>query len=202
MPAAGPRVHPTTPEDWDDDTRALLERVSRHNDGKVLNVLSTVARHPVLLQRWMPFGNHVLGTNTLPKRERELVTLRTGLLAGSAYEWVQHVSIARAVGCTDEEIERVVAGADAPGWIPADRALLQATDELMRTDAVTDATWAALVEHWDEQQRIDLVFTVGQYRMISMALNTFGVQIEDDVVERFPPALFQDGRFGAGNGGG
>jgi hypothetical protein len=36
--------------------------------------------------------------------------------------------------------------------------------------------------------------------MVSMALNTFGVQIEDGV-ERFPPALFEDGRFAGGNGG-
>jgi len=28
---------------------------------------------------------------------------------------------------------------------------------------------------------IDLVFTVGQYTMVSMALNSFGVQLEDDV---------------------
>ncbi|MET0912674.1 MAG: hypothetical protein ABWZ68_05190, partial [Acidimicrobiales bacterium] len=84
-------------------------------------------------------------------------------------------------------------------WAPSDQALLQATDELMRDDNVTDATWAALVEHWDEQQRIDLVFTIGQYRMISMALNTFGVQIEDGV-ERFPAALFASGRFAAESG--
>ena len=52
--------------------------------------------------------------------------------------------------------------------------------------------------HWSEQQRMDVVFTVGQYRMISAALNTFGVQIEDDVVERFPPELFASGPFAAG----
>lgn len=201
MSPTEPRVLPTTPDDWDEETAALMAKVSRHNDGKVLNVLSTVARHPVLLHRWMPFGNHILGTNTLPKRARELATLRVGLLAGSAYEWVQHVSIARAVGCTDEEIERVVEGPDASGWAPADRALLQATDELMTDDRISDATWAALAEHWSEQQRMDVVFTVGQYRMISAALNTFGVQIEDDVVERFPPELFTSGRFAAGNGG-
>ena len=200
MSASEPRVAPTTPADWDDETRELIERTSRHNDGKVLNVMSTMARHPDLLKRWMPFGSYVLGANTLPKRARELVTLRVGLLAGSAYEWAQHVSIARTVGCTDEEIERVVDGLEASGWEPADRALLRATDELMRTDAVTDTTWEALVEHWDERQRIDLVFTIGQYRMVSMALNTFGVQIEDGV-ERYPPALFEDGRFAGGKGG-
>ncbi len=42
----------------------------------------------------------------------------------------------------------------------------------------TDATWQGLAEHYDTQQLIDLVFTVGQYNMVSMALNTLGVQLE------------------------
>jgi hypothetical protein len=28
---------------------------------------------------------------------------------------------------------------------------------------------------------MDLVFTVGQYNLVSMALNSFGVQLDDDV---------------------
>jgi len=39
-----------------------------------------------------------------------------------------------------------------------------------------------------------LIFTVGQYCMVSMALNSFGVQIEDET-ERFPAHLFADGTF-------
>ena len=40
---------------------------------------------------------------------------------------------------------------------------------------MTDTTWAGLCGHLGEQQRMDLVFTVGQYLLVSMALNTFGV---------------------------
>jgi hypothetical protein len=35
---------------------------------------------------------------------------------------------------------------------------------------------------------LDILTTVGGYRMVSMALNTFGVQLEPDA-ERFPAAL-------------
>jgi alkylhydroperoxidase family enzyme len=35
-----------------------------------------------------------------------------------------------------------------------------------------------LSKHYDTRQVIDLVFAVGQYTMVSMALNSFGVQIE------------------------
>jgi hypothetical protein len=43
---------------------------------------------------------------------------------------------------------------------------------------VSDATWKALGEHFDDKQRMDAVFTVGQYTQVSMFLNTFGVQLD------------------------
>ena len=70
-------------------------------------------------------------------------------------------------------------GPEAEGWTPLERAILQAVDELHRDAFISDATWKALAAHYDEKQLIDLVFTVGQYTMVSMALNTLGVQIED-----------------------
>lgn len=193
-----PRVQPTTEDDWDEDTRALLLRSAENTGGRVLNLMSTIARHPTLLHQWMPFGRHVLGTSTLPIRERELVILRTAVNAGSEYEWVQHVAIGRRFGCTDDDVERVAIGPDAPGWTDAEWALLAATDELMFDDFVCDATWAALREHWSEVHCIDLVFTVGQYRLIAMALNTFGVQLEEGV-ERLHVGLFAGSGFGGGS---
>ena len=46
---------------------------------------------------------------------------------------------------------------------------------------VCDATWAALSERYTTQQLMDVVFTVGQYNMMSMALNSFRVQLDDGV---------------------
>jgi alkylhydroperoxidase family enzyme len=190
-------VLPTTPADWDDDTRRLLDGLAAHNGGVVMNVLATVAHHPKLLKRWTVFGNHVMGASTLPARERELAILRTGLLARSDYEWAQHVSIARRSGCTDDEIVRVIVGPDAPEWSADDRAVLRATDELVGDQFISNGTWDALSERWSVQQCLDLVFTVGQYLLVSMALNTLGVQIEEGV-ERFPASLFAGGHFGRG----
>ena len=42
-----------------------------------------------------------------------------------------------------------------------------------------DETWTALAERWSVEQLMDLVFTVGQYVLVSMALNTFGVQPDE-----------------------
>jgi hypothetical protein len=58
----------------------------------------------------------------------------------------------------------------------ADAAILAATDELHRDQFVAPATWDRLARHFDEKQRVDLVYTVGQYTQVSMLLNSFGVQ--------------------------
>ena len=55
--------------------------------------------------------------------------------------------------------------------------MLDATDELHSDSFVSDATWARLA-NFSDQQRLDFVFTVGQYNLVSMALNTLGVQPE------------------------
>jgi hypothetical protein len=44
---------------------------------------------------------------------------------------------------------------------------------------ITDETWAELLVSWDERHLFDLLFTVGQYTLVSMVLNTLGVQTED-----------------------
>jgi alkylhydroperoxidase family enzyme len=50
--------------------------------------------------------------------------------------------------------------------------------ELHADAHVSDATWAGLAKHFNTQQLMDIVFTVGQYNLVSMALNSFGVQAD------------------------
>jgi 4-carboxymuconolactone decarboxylase len=175
-----PRLQPLPEADWDDETRALLA-AGGTVDGHVLNIFATLAHHPKLLKRWLVFGVHVLAKNTLSARDRELLILRTGWKCRSPYEWGQHVVIARAAGITDDEIEAVSVGPDAARWDPFDATLLRAADELHDDSSLSDATWAALSARYDEQQMLDVIFTVGQYHLVSMALNSCRVARDDGV---------------------
>lgn len=174
-----PRVEPLAVEDLDPETRKAF------GDGPVLNIFRTLANHPKLMKRWLVFGSHILAKNSVAARERELLILRTGWLCRAEYEWAQHVTIARDSGVTDDEIRRVAEGPDAPGWDDRDRAVLRAADELHADQFICDETWAALSQHYDTRELMDLVFTAGQYTLVSMALNTLGVQLEEGAA-RFP----------------
>jgi len=174
-----PRVEPLSDDQWDAETRELLSRTRMH--GRVLNIFSTLANHPKLLKRWTVFAGHILGKSSLPARDREILILRIGWLCRAEYEWGQHVLIGLEAGLTDAEIERIKAGPDAAGWSPFDAALLRAVDELHEQALISDAIWRELAERYNTQQLMDLVFTVGQYNLVSMALNTLGVQLDEGI---------------------
>ena len=171
-----PRVQPLPEAEWDP---SIADRL--RGRGNTPNIMRTLAHHPQLYKRWSVFGNHVFSKSTLPPRERELTMLRIGWRCRSAYEFGQHTLIGTQCGLTDEEIARLVQPADAAGWSDFDRTLITAVDELHDDAFISDPTWQALAARYSTEQIMDFVFTVGQYTLVSMALNTFGVQLDDGV---------------------
>ena len=182
MRLASPRISPLEPSAFGDEMREVVESAGEiRAGGETLNIIRTLARHPKLLKRWLVFANHVLFKSTLPAREREMVILRIGWLCRAGYEWGQHTIIAREAGMSDEEIRRVAAGPTASGWSPFEAVLLRAVDELHADAFVSDATWQTLAQRYSTEQMMDLVFAVGQYNLVSMVLNSFGVQLDPGV---------------------
>ena len=45
-------------------------------------------------------------------------------------------------------------------------------------------TWQALAAELDEQQLMDLVFTVGAYDLLAMAFRSFGVELDEDLLRK------------------
>ena len=147
-------------------------------DGTVLNLYSTMLRHPRLYTPRMSFGTYLRTETSLPQKTRELLIMRTAFLVGAEYEWAHHVEYARAAGFTGNEIERIAKGADAPGWSEEHRAVLRAADELRREAFITDGTWSILAKNYNTKQLVEIIFTVGGYTMTGLAINSFGIQIE------------------------
>ena len=177
MRLAAPRIAPLQDDELTDEQRAALAPMSA-GGRPPLNIFRTLARAPKALTRFNEWGGYVLSRrNSLPAREREIVILRVGFLCKSGYEFTQHTRIALNEGLTEAEIAKIKQGADA-GWSDAAAALIRVADDLVGDHFVSDAVWAQLRSHFDEKQRMDVVFTAGQYTQVSMFLNSFGVQLD------------------------
>lgn len=187
-----PRIPPLPPEQWPEEMgqaiAALRPPHARHpfpprrdDRPKGLNALGTLARYPALTRAFHTLNGHVLFASTLSPRQRELLVLRVASVRRATYEWEQHVVLAGDAGVDRDEIARIVEGPAAPGWSPLDRAMLAAVDELLADARVTDPTWAVLAGELDEQQLMDLIFTVGAYDLLAMAFRSFGIELDDDL---------------------
>jgi 4-carboxymuconolactone decarboxylase len=190
-----PRIPPRPIADWDAEADAAAA-VMRHpqstrKPGEPLkerppaHIMGIFAWHPDLAAAFYAFNNHVF-RGTLTARERELATIRITWLRRAEYEWTQHVRMAGRIGVPQEEIDAVMAGPDSPVWGSRDAALLRAVDEIAADRYVSDQTWKQLSEHFDRQQLMDLVFTVGCYDLLAMAFRNFGLEL-DPGMTGFPP---------------
>jgi len=174
-----PRIQPLAESQWDAQQQKMLTPLKR--DGRVINVWTTIANNPKLAAKWLPFAFYFLTESTLPRREREMLMLRSAWLCQCEYIFGQHTLLGKSAGLSDEEITRITKGSKAPGWNPSDATLLQAVDELHADAFIPDATWNALAQRYNQQQLMDVVTTVGQYTLLSMFLNSSGVRLDEGV---------------------
>jgi alkylhydroperoxidase family enzyme len=186
-----PRLPPLPPGEWSKAAGASLApllpptgRPKGENRPKGLNALGVLARYPELALAYNTFSGQVMYGSTLSARHRELLVLRVAAVRDSEYEWRQHVASAGDNGVGPDEVARVRAGPEAPEWSDVERALLRAADELLIDALISDATWTLLAGVLEERELMDVVFTVGAYDVLAMALRTFAVPLDDDLTQQ------------------
>ena len=96
-----------------------------------------------------------------------------------------------ACGLTLAEIERVKQRAAAPGWTVADKLLLTAVDELIARHAISPGTLSELYQHYSPKQVMDLIAIQGMYVTLGGMINSFGLELDQQVLERLPESVSQ-----------
>ena len=182
MTLSRPRIEPVVLAEAAPDIRAMLDPSGSGRD--IAAVYRTFARHPKLYVPRQILSEYIRTKSTLSGRVREMLILRIGWRCRSAYEWAAHAPAGRRAGLTDDQI-RMLARPGYEGWSAGDAAIVRAADELFADDTISDETWTALDDQFDDRQLLDVLITTGGYRMVSMVLNTFGVRAEPNS-ELFP----------------
>ncbi len=145
-----------------------------------INIFRMVANAETAFRPWLAFGGALLSSLDLDARLRELVILHVGRLSGAAYEWVQHVPIALAVGATQQEIDAIEGGeVDADCFVAADRAALAFTTEVVRDVRASDEALAAVREHLSPREVVELLLVIGQYMLVARVAETTGIEIDE-----------------------
>jgi len=173
------RVTPLPSGDWTEHTRDALASLllpERANPEGAGNVLSTLVRHPGLTAAYLPFNAYLLRKSMLSSRTTEVAVLRTVARRNCDYLWSHHFPLAGRAGLTTDDINSIRCGQCVD---PIDQLIVQAVDDLLDNSTISDATWNQLGKTLSDEQRMDLVFTIGGYLLLALAVNTFGVQDEE-----------------------
>lgn len=169
-------------EEWTDDAREVFAFWGEPNaweEGSKTNVMMVMAQHPDLGKANNVWGKHMLVTNTVPLRQREIMILRIGWRMKSEYEWHNHVGYALNLGMTLDEIAAIKLAPDEWEWSDEDGSVLRGVDELIDTNDLSDKAWAELSRFYDKRQLMDFVFTAGHYVMTAWTIKAFRMPIEE-----------------------
>ncbi|WP_085043781.1 carboxymuconolactone decarboxylase family protein [Ensifer aridi] len=162
---------PLTDEDWPAEIADL-----KAGFAGALNVYRTMAHHPALLKAWAPLRQHIVEDSALGAVRLELVILRSAHRMGSDYEWVHHVSRARALGIPDTRIQSMRGLPDGE-----DGLIAQAVDALFDQKHLPPDIERGVTATIGKEAMLDLMATVGFYSVLGFILMTCDTPIDDFV---------------------
>ena len=129
-------------------------------------------RSPELMTRTRAMGDYLRFNSALPPRLSEFVILITAREWSQQYEWNTHYPIAIKAGVT-AEVASAIAERRRPARMSDEEAILyDFCQELHRTRAISDATYARALKAFGEQGVMDTVGITGYYSLLGMVLNT------------------------------
>jgi len=181
-----PRIAPVPEAPRTDEQKALMAQAV---PASMTNAVGTYLHYPAIAQMFVPHVRYLITESTLPPRHRHLLALRTAWLTRSNYLWAHLAPAARQAGLSDAELRRVAQGPDTAGWDPFEATVIRAADELHIDSFISDATWQTLATRYDVKQLIDTIDTGGALTMHAGIINSLGVQIEPNELDRLPSGV-------------
>ena len=143
-----------------------------------LNVTRMMSHAEGAMVAYSKLGTQLLLRGKLDPVVREIVILRIGQLCRSEYEWHQHVSVARAVGMSEETLQAVTE--QAFGRLgPAERIAVAVAEEIKRDGGASAATIERAKTHFPPEQLVELCLVAGYYIMTAALLLSLAIEIEE-----------------------
>ena len=149
---------------------AEIEAKIQAERGRVSLLYQVLLNSPAIAQGWEQLLTAVRNRSSLPADLREMVILRVAVLNRAPYEFDAHVPHAQRVGVSDDKIAALREARIAAAFTEQEQCVLRLTDTMTRDIEVSDALYASVKLHFDDQQMIDLLVTIAAYNMVSRFL--------------------------------
>ena len=180
------RLPAMTRDEFPEDLRYAWDRIA--GGGSPPNIFSALGNNPEVLLGYLRLGNALWNHCGLDLKTREMVILRCAYLQNSAYEWHQHVRIARDAGLSDATINAIRRWRDSPDFSESEQALFAYADSLAASDHPGDAAFDALAKHFDSSALAGITVLIAYYFATAKFLAAMEVSTETGFIGWSLPA--------------
>jgi 4-carboxymuconolactone decarboxylase len=166
------RMPPIPADSMTDAQRSAVADFKAARSADVSGPFVPLLRSPEVMSRARAMGDYLRFKSALPPRLSEFVILIIARRWTQQYEWNAHQPLALEAGIHADVVDAIADGR-RPEHMAADEDVLYTlSDELHRTQSVSDATYARAVTALGEQGVIDAIGITGYYTMLAMVMNT------------------------------
>jgi alkylhydroperoxidase family enzyme len=169
-----------------DEAAAAAEKVGVSAQLARLNIFRVLLLQPNAAKAVSDLLLELLSGRALDHRLRELVIMRVGWVSASDYEWTQHWAIAQLFGCSAEDLLAVRDWETSDRFDETARSVLAATDETLRSGAISDTTLARCRALLSDAAIVELTLAIGLWRAVAQLTNGLEIPLEDGA-ESWPP---------------
>lgn len=141
--------------------------------------------HKPVLDGIVALSGALMKSGLLDPCIREIVIIRTGYLTGSAYEVVQHRSLAVRLGVAESKLN-ALAHVTPSGLSDRELATVNLVDELVNTSRPSDDSVSNVLQFFSVSELFEIIAVTGNWWTLSRILCTSGVAIDDDRIGNRP----------------
>ncbi len=161
------------------DDPLVKEEFARLAAGRgVLNLHRMMAHAPVLMQASGNMAMALRNKTKLARSTAELAILRAAQVVDCDYVWGRHVSLARAAGVTEQQLEQIARWRDSTAFAPAERLALGFAEKVAGGTRVDDEAFTAIRREFSQQEIVELTMLIAFYVSTATFINTLAVPDE------------------------
>lgn len=164
--------------------KELYDRIAAAR-GAVRGPFNAWLYSPELCDKVEALGKFVRFDSDIPMNLKEIAVLVVARNFRSNYVWQAHEKFALKHGVPQPVIDAIREGSTPVFATPEERIAFDYATQMMTDHRVKDETWAAFVASFDTQRVVEFTAFIGNFSMVSLAVNTFAVDLPNGVEPAF-----------------
>ena len=173
------RMSKIAPEKMTELQRKAAAELTAGPRGEVRGPFNVLLRSPELMSPLQKVGEYLRFRCQLDRRIAELATLIAARHWTQLYEWNAHHPLALKAGLKPEIAQAIAEGRRPAGMAPDEEVVYDLLTEALHNKSVSDATYERAVEHFGEQNLVDLLAIAGYYSMLALLLNVARTELPE-----------------------